>query len=174
MNLTVVYDGSAQELRFYVDGTRVVTSTANVGSALTTYYSGNDLLFGERGSNNQPIEGTFDNILVYKTALSDAEVATIASGGDVANGILGKYDFEGANPLDDKSGSGNNATLQNGATLVQNFGGNLHDIETKEDTPITFDGAKLLINDSDVDLDPIHVVSVAEKFDSNGDTLTHG
>ncbi len=168
VNLTVVYDGSAQELRFYVDGTRVVTSTANVGSALTTYYSGNDLLFGERGSNNQPIEGTFDNILVYKTALSDAEVATIASGGDVANGILGKYDFEGANPLDDKSGNGNDATLQNGATLVQNFGGNLHDIETDEDTPLTFDAAKLLINDSDVDLDPIHVVSVAATADTHG------
>ncbi len=36
-----------------------------------------DLLFGERGSNNQSFEGQFDNIKIYNTALSNADVSNI-------------------------------------------------------------------------------------------------
>ena len=52
----------------------------------------------------------------------------------LAGGEVARYDFEGNNPFDDKSNNGHNASLESGATLIHNFGGNLHDITTKEDT----------------------------------------
>ncbi len=163
--LTVVYSGADQTLKTYVDGALVATSTANVPASLTTAYQNSyDLLFGERGANNQSLEGTLDDIRIYDRALSSAEVGNI---GTETVGLVAAYDFEGSNPLADKSGNGNDATLQNGAT-VETVIYAPSPIATDEDTPLTFDAQALVVNDSDVDGDYLTVTGVTATADTHG------
>ena len=168
--LTSVYDGAAQTLKFYVDGGLVSTSTANVPSSLYTGYNGNDLLFGERGANVQPLEGTLDNIRIYDSALSDAQVATIET---VSANLVAAYDFESANPLTDTSGNGHDATLQNGAVIIDELQSPVN-IATNEDTVLTFNSNTLLVNDYDVDGDAITVTSVSATANTHGTVVLNG
>ena len=169
--LTHVYDGTNTTLKTYVDGALVATSTANVPTTLYSGYNAtNNLLFGERGSNNQPLEGTLDDIRIYNTALSSAQVANI---GNETGGLVAAYDFEGANPLADKSGNGNDATLQNGAT-VNITALNVTPITTNEDTPLTFDSTALTVNDTDVDGDTLSVSSVTPTANTHGTVVLNG
>jgi len=66
-DLSFVYDGASNTVKLYVDGVEVSSNTQNVPDTLINY--NNDLLFGERGNNNQSFEGTFDDIQIHNTAL---------------------------------------------------------------------------------------------------------
>jgi VCBS repeat-containing protein len=164
--LTIVYDGTSQTLKTYIDGTLSATSTSNVPTVLTSANDSRyDLLFGARSGAHQPIEGTFDDIRIYDRALSDGEVSSIDS---VTNGLVGAYDFEGSNPLADDSGSGNDATLQNGASLEIQVVATGTSIQTDEDTPLVLSDAVLLVNDNDVDGDPLSLISVSTTANTHG------
>ena len=166
-NVTFSYDGENNSVKLYVDGSEVASSSQNVPDSLRVY--DNDLLFGERGSNNQSFEGTFDDIQVYDRALTADEVETVAAGGVVEDGLVVHYDFEGENPLADKSGNGHDATLQNGAELQSAFvETTMSDIEVEENSAITLDSKALLLNDSDVDGDNLTISAV------NATDSTHG
>ncbi|SFV59986.1 hypothetical protein MNB_SV-6-1603 [hydrothermal vent metagenome] len=167
--LTSVYDGSQNSLKFYVDGLEVSSSSENVPSAL--YQNDDALLFGERGNNNQPMEGIFDDIQIYDKPLTDDEVSKVANGGTI-DGISAYYDFEGYNPLEDKSGNGNDATLQSDATVEVEFQGEVEKISTKEGMDLTLLSSDLLRNDEDIDGDSLSISSVSATDDTHG-TVTY-
>jgi len=102
--------------------------------------------------------------------LSDAEVANIEN---VTSGLVAAYDFEGNTPLSDKSGNGNDATLQNGASFVTTLL-NPTLIQTNEDTPLTFDADALTVNDSDVDGDILTVTGVLATANTHGTVVLNG
>ncbi len=167
--LTFSYDGANNTVKLYVDGTEVSSNTQNVPDSLRVY-ANNDLLFGERGNNNQSFEGTFDDIQIYNEALSATEIQTIANGGVISGAsLVSHYDFEGSNPLTDKSGNGHDATLVNGATLVDSFvQGTIEDIQVDEDNSLTIDARSLLINDTDTDGDTLAISEVNATADTHG------
>ena len=163
-NVTFTFDGDSNSVKLYVDGDEVASSTRNVPDILMVYPD-HDLLFGERGANNQPFEGTIDDIQIYNESLDATQVATIADGGVInGNSLVAHYDFNGANPLTDLSGNGHDATLKNGATLVEGEDG----VGIVEDTAVTIDAATLLANDTDIDGDTVTITDVAATADTHG------
>lgn len=64
------------------------------------------------------LNGLMDNIQVYNRALSADEVMNIKNGTMVSVGLVSYYDFEGSNPLVDKSSKGNTAVIIGNATVV--------------------------------------------------------
>jgi len=83
--------------------------------------------------------------------------------------LVSHYDFEGSNPLTDKSGNGHDATLVNGATLVDSFvQGTIEDIQVDEDNSLTIDARSLLINDTDIDGDTLSISEVNATADTHG------
>ncbi len=114
-NLIFSYDGVTNTIKLYIDGAEVASSSTNVPDELIT--NNNDLQFGERGNNNQSFEGRFDGVQIFDSVLNASEVYDLANGTSVSSGLVSYYDFDGSNPLDDKSGNGNDAVLANGAVL---------------------------------------------------------
>ena len=51
--------------------------------------------------------------------ITSEEVNKIQNGGEVTTGIVAKYDFEGSNPLADKTGNGHDASITNTPTVVE-------------------------------------------------------
>jgi len=133
--VTFIYDGTIPEVKIYLDGGLVYNSSVNGtftissgstdgSSKSTTVYSlpsslaitSDNLMFGDRPGNSQHLtNGEFDTIKIYNRALIDSEVIQILSTQEndikVTNGLVSYYNFEGADPLNDKSGNGVNATV---------------------------------------------------------------
>ena len=151
--ITAVYDGAHQQFTVYVDGQEVYDKTGGLPSQLRPHPN-QDLLFGERGINNQGIKGTFDNIVIYDKVLTDAEISDLANG-ILAGGEVAHYDFETSTPLVDKSTHNHTATLESGATVVEVTA------HPREDTPFTFKDINFLLsNDSDIDSNSFSLISV--------------
>ncbi|MBU1657471.1 tandem-95 repeat protein, partial [bacterium] len=167
-NVTFTYDGASNTVKLYVDGSEVSSNSQNVPDSLKVYEN-NDLLFGERGTNNQSFEGTFDDIQIYDKALNADEIQTIADGGVIAgNNLVAHYDFEGNNPLEDKSGNGHDASLQNGAELIDETG-DASKIQTDEDSSIIVD---VLANDTDADGDTLSITQIDGQDVTDGNIAT--
>ncbi len=161
-NLTFVYDGASNTITLYEDGVVVASSSQNVPDELIL--NNNDLLFGERGHNNQSFEGQFDEIRIYDSALSAAEVVDLANGIDVSNHLVSYYDFDGSNPLTDKSGNGNDASLESGAVLHSEAQA---DIDGSEDYDATMQEAVTLGQVFDVDTFDDYLSDSGEQFNVN-------
>ena len=150
-HISFVYDGTSNTVQLFVDGVLESTNSANVPDALANTNS--QLMFGERGNNNQPFEGKIDNIQIHDVALDATSIALIANGQQITSGLVASYDFNGDTPLVDTSGNGHTATLVSGAEI-------LDILDTKEDTAITINVSDLLANDSDLDSANLSILSV--------------
>jgi len=151
---------AANNIAFSYDGEKVTISNTNVDGDTSTYiqsytggvvdtYSNNDLMIGNRpyGGGRYSTDGGIDDISMN---VNGQEVLTL--------------NFDGADPLADTSGYGNNAKLGDGTSVVKSTS-----IETTEDTPLTINAETLLANDTDIDGDTLSITAVSEEVvDSNG------
>ncbi|WP_083234251.1 LamG-like jellyroll fold domain-containing protein [Candidatus Marithrix sp. Canyon 246] len=122
-NIYASFDGTTAKI--YIDGNEVADNyIGNIGGIANTakwragnHYDGS--LNGNRVTGDFALDGKLDNILFYNRALSSEEVNKIQNGGEVTTGIVAKYDFEGSNPLADKTGNGHDASITNTPTVVK-------------------------------------------------------
>ncbi|MBL1227128.1 LamG-like jellyroll fold domain-containing protein [Enterococcus sp. BWR-S5] len=75
--LTAVYDWDEKVYTLYLNGTQVSTKSVSAGAIGV---SKSDLLIGSSGSINQLYSGQVDDIRLYKTSLSAAEVMQLYTG----------------------------------------------------------------------------------------------
>jgi hypothetical protein len=115
-HVAMTYDGTA--LRLYLDGAldTMITATGTINPS-TTY----PLLFGmpyEPG--NTSFDGMIDEIRIWNYARTQSEIQQMMNfklGGTEA-GLVGYWNFDGANPWEDRTPNGNDGTPYNGVTLV--------------------------------------------------------
>ncbi len=83
-HVATTYNGST--VRLYVDGTEV-GSQGKIGNLNTD--ASVDAALGDQppGAGSRPHDGLLDDVRIYSRGLSQAEVQTLAAGGDVASGL---------------------------------------------------------------------------------------
>ena len=113
------YDKVTGMLKIYING--ILDKEVNVGS-FDIMQSTQDVVigayWGAGSSLRSYLNGTISDVQIYNKALTTTEVTTIAGGGVGSDGLLAHYDFEGLDPLTDKSGNGHTASIQGNPTLV--------------------------------------------------------
>ncbi|MCC2112171.1 MAG: VCBS repeat-containing protein, partial [Hyphomicrobiales bacterium] len=101
---------------FYKDGALLATKSMNLPGTITYF----DL--------HSTLDGLVDDVQVYDKALNATEVQTVADGGVISgSNLLLHYDFEGADPYADKSGSGRDGQVSGTPTQVLASGGSSSD-----------------------------------------------
>jgi len=125
------YDKVTGMSKIYIDG--VLDSEVNVGS-FNIMQTTLDVIIGAYSAGGSSLRsylnGTISDVQIYNKALTTTEVTTIAEGGIGSDGLLAHYDFEGLDPLADKSGNGHTASIRGNPTLVN---------VTELSAPIVFD-----------------------------------
>lgn len=66
-------------------------------------------------------QGTMDNIQLHNRALSTAEISLIAQKKVISDGLVAHYDFDGAIPYADKSGTGHTATASGNVVVINDL-----------------------------------------------------
>ena len=121
-DVTVVFDNTSQRdmshssNKIFIDGQEMDLSYQR-GHSSNVVHVDNDVRIGAFDySNNHSVwddasryTGSIDNVKVFDTGLTPAEVATNS------DNLIAHYDFEGDNPLADKSGNGNDAIVHGDA-----------------------------------------------------------
>jgi len=79
-----VYDGAASQLSIYVDGLLAGTAPANPGSLVSKGEAYPLIQIANRGDADRPWKGHIDDIRIYNYPLSSAEIAALASDGNLA------------------------------------------------------------------------------------------
>lgn len=105
-DVAATYDKATGISRIYING--VIDTEVNVGTfeimqssqavVIGAYWGGYS---GLRSNFN----GTVSDVKIYDKALSETEVSTMENGSTSSSGLLAHYDFEGTNPLMNKSGN---------------------------------------------------------------------
>ncbi len=149
-DVQVVKDGSTVE--FYIDGALVNTST-NFYETINQTTDGTGIQIGGRTSGGNDIQH-FDG---------DISGFSVSSGGNT----LIDLDFEGNDPLADKSGNGHDAAAHGDPTVVES-GAGAANITTDEDVALVIDPAELLANDTDVDGDTLTISGVTATAATHG------
>jgi hypothetical protein len=115
--LTIVYNGNTMSI--YQDSKLIgIDNTPAAGRNLSML----NITLG--GASNIPnayeYKGEIDDVQIYNQALSADDVVSIQNGNTLDNSNLTLYyDFEGDNPLEDKSGNNNNAIAYGNATVIE-------------------------------------------------------
>jgi len=116
-HLCLTYDGTTAKL--YADGTVVASGAKNWNLVLANAFIGRQVNFTEYWN------GTVDDVRIYNKALSDSEVAALASSGtasasasasqsvSTSSSLAGEWAFD--NSTTDKSGHGHTGALMGGA-----------------------------------------------------------
>ncbi|AFV97424.1 MULTISPECIES: calcium-binding protein [unclassified Sulfuricurvum] len=108
-HIMVVYENKIPSI--YLNGvlvhTGISSSSANVFAPIVA-----------GGMSYGYINGLMDDIQIYDRALSADEVMNIKNGSVITDGLVVKYDFEGNDPLVDKSGNGHTAIVNGNPTIV--------------------------------------------------------
>jgi len=115
--LTLVYNGKTMSI--YQDGNLIgIDNTPGAGRNLSMQ---NITLGGPANiPNAYEYKGEIDDVQIYNQALSADDVVAIQNGNTLDNSNLTLYyDFEGDNPLADKSGNNNNAIAYGNATVIE-------------------------------------------------------
>jgi parallel beta-helix repeat protein len=79
-HISLVWDGSSQDLTYYVDG--VAAGTDNQGISSITYQLNGPLVVGLNLDNGEDFEGSLDEILVFSRALGVEEIGEIYQNSD--------------------------------------------------------------------------------------------
>jgi len=122
-NISATFDGSIAKI--YIDGQEVSSNyIGNIGGssniakwAVGNLYDG--ALNDYHTTGDHALKGIIDNIRFYNRALSPIDILTLQNGGDVTSGLVAKYDFEGSNPFEDKTGNGHDAWIRNTPNIVK-------------------------------------------------------
>jgi len=93
-HLAIVYDGS--NVIGYQDG-EIAFGPTSLNKTIKD--SGLRLWIGRRASasNEEPTDGIIDEVRIYNRALSPEEIQTLYNGGEVTNGLVGEWKFDGGN-----------------------------------------------------------------------------
>jgi hypothetical protein len=115
--LTIVYNGNT--ISIYQDGNLI--GTDNIPETGRNLSMQNVTLGGPSNiPNAYEYKGEIDDVQIYNQALSADDVVSIQNGNTLDNSNLTLYyDFEGDNPLADKSGNNNNAIAHGNATVIE-------------------------------------------------------
>lgn len=109
---SVFNDGDCQH---YVNGVPeamlVINNALPYQTPLTTTV-GSTLKIGNSSANTRNWPGYICNVVMHNVALTQEEVITLMSGGDVTRGLVGKWNMDdGVGEPQDSSGQGNHGTI---------------------------------------------------------------
>ena len=128
-HIAATLDGVEQKI--YIDG-QLWGSVKNAGAFAT---NSNPVILGSAGGTGRFIDALFDDLRMYKTALSDVEIAKLAKP-NVSGYLIARYAFEGN--FNDSSLNGLNATANGDAAIVYD--------DARESNVVTLDGAGDFVN----------------------------
>jgi hypothetical protein len=102
----------------YINGYPVNCSWS--GNATTMVYNGDDARIGQN-INSSYFDGSIDEIRFWNYAQSQLEIKSTMNTTLIGNepGLIGYWNFNSDNPLDDISGNGNNGIAHGNITLVE-------------------------------------------------------
>jgi len=160
-SVSLVKDGAS--VKIYLDGESFASSDSMANSLSTT--NGTEITLGQLNYGGRELyssEGTFDQFQVFDSALDQADIEILSAGGTPSADRVVMLDFEGSDPLADKSGNGHDAS----------FGGDAEVVNTPimwEDKTLIITPEMLLSNDIDIDDDLLNVTKVTATADTHGD-----
>ncbi|MDD5387563.1 MAG: calcium-binding protein, partial [Sulfuricurvum sp.] len=118
-HIMVVYENKIPHI--YLNGNLVYTGRESIlSNVFSPYIAGGMNPYGY-------INGLMDDIQIYDRALSAEEVMNIKNGNVLTDGLVVKYDFEGTDPLIDKSEYGHTAIINGNPTIIDS----IHPIHTE-------------------------------------------